>query len=290
MSIATWGKYSVRLLTYDYKTFSKPTKSWRKVKLDICPNRTSDHIYTLHTIIDKHVHQNKTKIFACFIDFEKAFDSIWHEGLFLKLLENGIGGKTFDLISTMYKNNTCAVKIGNKRTEFFSQRRGVRQGCPLSPTLFNIYINELAKELNNSTAPGPTLTESEIKCLLFADDLVILSKTKEGLQQLLDIIETFSQTWALKINLTKTKIMIFQKRPRCKENKYTFRAGNQVLVHLSGTKNQLNGKLQSGCECTESKGTESLLHDQKYNSVRNSNSNLAKNPKSNNRTNCTIWQ
>ncbi len=113
----------------------------------------------------------------------------------------------------MYKNNTCAVKIGNKPTEFLSQRRGVRQGFPLSPTLFNIYINELAKELNNSTAPGPTLTESEIKCLLFADDLVILSKTKERLQQLLDIIETFSQTWALKMNLTKTKIMIFQRDP-----------------------------------------------------------------------------
>ncbi len=79
----------------------------------------------------------------------------------------------------------------------------IRIGCPLSPTLFNIYINELAKELNNLTAPGPTLTESEIKCLFFADYLVILSKTKEGLQQLLNIIETFNQTWALKINLTK---------------------------------------------------------------------------------------
>lgn len=83
--------------------------------------------------------------------------------------------------------------------------------------------------LNNSTAPGPTLTESEMKCLLFADDLVILSKTKEGLQQLLDEIDTFSQTWALKINFTKNKIMIFQNRSR--ENKYIFRAGNQVLQH-----------------------------------------------------------
>ncbi len=204
------GKIFCSVINIRLQNFLKTHKILEKSQIGFLPkHRTSDHIYTLHTIIDKHVHQNKTKIFACFIDFEKAFDSIWHEGLFLKLLENGIGGKTFDLISTMYKNNTCAVKIGNKRTEFFSQRRGVRQGCPLSPTLFNIYINELAKELNNSTAPGPTLAESEIKCLLFADDLVILSKTKEGLQQLLDIIETFSQTWALKMNLTKTKIMIF---------------------------------------------------------------------------------
>ncbi len=194
----------------------------------------------------------------------------------------------------MYKNNTCAVKIGNKRTDFFSQRRGVRQGCPLSPTLFNIYINELAKELNNSTAPGPTLAESEIKCLLFADDLVILSKTKEGLQQLLDIIETFSQTWALKMNLTKTKIMIFQKRPRCKENKHTFRAGQQVLQHTHeytylGLKISSTGSFNLAVNALKAKAL-SLLHDQKYNSVPNSYSNLAKNPKSNNRTNCPIWQ
>lgn len=226
------GKIFCSIINTRLQNFLKTHKILDKSQIGFLPkHRTSDHIYTLHTIIDRHVYQNKSKIFACFIDFEKAFDSIWHEGLFLKLLENGIGGKTFDLISTMYKNNTCAVKIGNKRTEFFSQQRGVRQGCPLSPTLFNIYINELAKALNNSTAPGPTLTESEVKCLLFADDLVILSKTKEGLQQLLDVVETFSHTWALKINLAKTKIMIFQNRSRCRENKYIFRAGNQVLQH-----------------------------------------------------------
>jgi len=68
----------------------------------------------------------------------------------------------------------CCKKKGNKLIKFL----GVRKGCPLSPTRFNIYLNELAKELNNLTAPGTTLTESEIKCLLFADDLVILSTQK----------------------------------------------------------------------------------------------------------------
>ena len=226
------GKIFCSIVNIRLQNFLKTHKILDKSQIGFLPkHRTSDHIYTLHTIIDKHVYQNKSKVFACFIDFEKAFDSIWHEGLFLKLLENGIGGKTFDLINTMYKNNTCAVKIGNNRTEFFPQNQGVRQGCPLSPTLFNIYINELAKALNTSTAPGPTLMDSEVRCLLFADDLVILSETKEGLQQLLDVVETFGLTWALKINFAKTKIMIFQNRSRCRENKYVFRAGNQVLQH-----------------------------------------------------------
>lgn len=60
---------------------------------------------------------------------------------------------------------------------------------------------------------------------------MLRERERERLQQLLDVVQTFSQTWALKINLAKTKIMIFQNRSRCRENKYIFRAGNQVLQH-----------------------------------------------------------
>ena len=184
-----------------------------KSQIGFLPNyRTTDHIFTLNTLIDNQININKSKLFSCFVDFKKAFDSIWHEGLQYKLLESGIGGKTYDIIKSMYSNNTCAVKIGKKHTDFFQQSKGVRQGCSLSPTLFNIYINELAKTLDQSTTPGITLADTEVKCLLFADDLVLLSPTKEGLQQHLDILHKFSQTWALTVNLTKTKIMIFEKR------------------------------------------------------------------------------
>jgi retron-type reverse transcriptase len=127
------------------------------------------------------------------VDFKKAFDSIWHKGLFYKLIESGIGGKTYDFIKSMYTKNKCAVKIGNKQTYFFSQGWGVKQGCPISPTLFNIYMNELAKTLEESAAPSITLHNTEIKCLLYADDLVLLSPTKEGLQQHLDRLHKFYQ-------------------------------------------------------------------------------------------------
>ncbi len=179
------------------------------------PNcRTTDHIFTLQTLIDQELNIKKRKVYACFVDFQKAFDSIWHEGLFFRLLESGIGGKTYDLIKNMYTKSECAIKIGNKQTAFFSQGRGVRQGCNLSPILFNLYINELANQLESSTAPGLTLNNTEIRGLLYADDLVLLSPTKEGLQQHLNLLQRFCQTWALTVNTAKTKIMIFQKQHR----------------------------------------------------------------------------
>ena len=207
------GKVLCMIINHRILTFLTERNTLSKSQIGFLPNhRTTDHIYTLNTLIDNQINKNKSKLFSCFVDFKKAFDSIWHEGLMYKLLESGIGGKTYDIIKSMYTNNKCAVKIDGKHTDFFPQSRGVRQGCSLSPTLFNIYIDELTKMLEQSTAPGITLTNTEVKCLLFADDLLLLSPTKEGLQQQLDLLHKFSQTWALTVNLTKTKIMIFQKR------------------------------------------------------------------------------
>ncbi len=124
----------------------------------------------------------------------------------------------------MTSSNQCTlkVKINTKRIRYLSQERGVRQGCCLSPTLFNIYINELALSLERYAAPGLTLHDSQIRCLLYADDLVLLSPTQHGLQQNLDLLEQYCQTWALTVNLKKTNIMIFQKRSRSQESQHTF--------------------------------------------------------------------
>ena len=164
------------------------------------------------------------------MDFQKAFDSIWHEGLFLKLIESGVGGK-HDIIKSMYSNSKCVVKISEKRTTFFTQRHGVRQGCSLSPTLFNIYINELAKQLEQSAAPGLTLHDSNVQFLLYADDLVLLSPTEEGLQQ--NILEKFCQTWALTINPHKNKVLVFQKRSRPQKTKQTFNIGITQIQQIT---------------------------------------------------------
>ena len=100
--------------------------SLNKAQIGFLPKqRTSDHIYSLHTLINKNINDKQRKIFACFVDFKKAFDSVWHDGLLYKILQTGIGGKTFDIIKSLNTNSKSAVKIGNHRTAFFQQGRGV---------------------------------------------------------------------------------------------------------------------------------------------------------------------
>lgn len=182
-------------------------------------NRSSDHIFTLRTLIDNYIHKHNTKLYACFVDFKKAFDSIWHDGLLHRLLNYGIGGKMFRLIKNLYSKSSCAIKIDKYRTPFFKYLRGVRQGCILSPLLFNLFLNELPRTLNYKITDPVLLPNGEkLNTLLYADDLVLFSRSKVGLQNCLNSLESFCSTWLLEVNLNKTKIMIFQKTARKPKN------------------------------------------------------------------------
>ena len=82
-------------------------------------SRTSDHLLTIKNIAKKCVTIGQKKLYLCFIDFENAFDSIWHGGLFHKLHDLGLNGKLLDLIENIYVKTKCAVKHGGKLTHFF---------------------------------------------------------------------------------------------------------------------------------------------------------------------------
>ena len=83
-------------------------------------SRTTDHIFTLKTLSNKYVKDKKGgKLFACFVHFRKAYDSIWHKGLFHKLSINQVNGKSLNIIQRMYKNSSSAVKLGNRCTQLF---------------------------------------------------------------------------------------------------------------------------------------------------------------------------
>ena len=191
-------------------------------------NRCPDHILTLKATVNKYVDDQKGKLFACFIDFKKAFDTVWHDGLFHKLQSIGISGNFLETVRCMYKNTSCAVKLGDQLTQFFPCKKGVRQDDPLSPTLFNIFLNDLFKELQTGECDPVTLakinqagqedennqTEESTEyfnALAYADDIVLLSTSKRGLQKALDITGAYCKKWRLTINHSKTKSMVFSR-------------------------------------------------------------------------------
>ena len=99
---STLGKFFCSILNDRLMTFTKLENTLHPSQISfLLGNRTADHILTLKTLHDTHVKQhNNKKIYACFVDFKKALDSVWHDGLIYKLLDNKIGGRFYDLIKT----------------------------------------------------------------------------------------------------------------------------------------------------------------------------------------------
>ncbi len=108
----------------------------------------------------------------------------------------------------MYADNESAVKLNGKRTDYFECSLGVRQGDGLSHTLFNLYIDDLGEILNSAECEPAVYGDVKIGCLMYADDLVILSDSKIGLQCGLDKLAVYCKKWKLQINVEKSKAMI----------------------------------------------------------------------------------
>ena len=144
-------------------------------------NRAPDHIFTIRALSNKYVQDNQGRLFTCFIDFRKAFVTVWHDGLFFKLQQLGVNGNFLLTLKDIYRKTQCAVKIGDKLTQFFPCKQGVRQGDPLSPILFNIFINDIFKKLHEANCDPVTLDGKDmINALAYADDIVLLIDNQRG--------------------------------------------------------------------------------------------------------------
>ncbi len=131
-----------------------------------------DQLYTLTSLVRNRRSENKGT-YACFID--------WVDMFFYKLQEYNIDGKVYNCIKELYNHPLSNVKLNNYVTDWFSTESGVRQGDSLSPTLFAICINDLAKELKELDIPiSIPFAKNKIP---FADDIVILAENKSQLQK-----------------------------------------------------------------------------------------------------------
>ena len=227
--MSCFAKYFLAILNQRLLKFVIVNKILSKSQLGFLPgNRTSDALLILHNLIDYYCHKNKKYIFGCFVDFSKAFDSIPRYTLFEKLLKYNISGKFYDGLVSLYTEDQACVKISNKISEIFDINQGVKQGCILSPLLFNIFMADLQEKLELKDNEPPEIAPNEsCGCLIWADDLLILSESEQGLQNMLDTLHVFSEINGLKPNMDKTNVMIFNKSGRHIRRRF-FLGGLQV--------------------------------------------------------------
>ena len=174
-------------------------------------------------------------MYTCFVDFQKAYDSIRRDSLKHKLQQLGIKGKFLDIITSIYSSTKVLLSYTNYVSTPFSTSIGLKQGDILSTMFFNLFINDLPMQLEkhntqSEESESPELFNTQISSLLFADDLAIFSLTKNGLQEKLDILEKYCRQWDLNLNLKKTKVIIFNKQGNTiKKFKFYYR-GKEIEI------------------------------------------------------------
>jgi len=174
-----------------------------------CGYSTFDNLFTLYGIIQKYLGRHR-KLYAAYIDFAKAFDSVSREKLWEILKRLGIGGKMLKMLQAMYDRVSARVRCQNGTSEPYQCLRGLKQGCLASPLLFNFLVNELVREVKRKGKHGVQLSPEldDLFILLFADDVVLLSDSPIGLQNQLNVLKSTADDLGLQINLSKTSIVV----------------------------------------------------------------------------------
>ena len=165
----------------------------------------ADSAFVLNTVLWKSLAKQK-KVHLSFLDLAKAYDSVDRSVLWSKMRKLGFRGKFLDSIISMYKGDYVTSQSNGVTTDPVFLGRGLRQGCSLSPLLFALYVVDLSRDLVASRL-GVILRKVCVSVLFFADDIVLISKTPEGLRALHGIVQKHCDTLKMAISITKSKVM-----------------------------------------------------------------------------------
>ena len=154
-----------------------------------------------------------SKFYVAYIDFCKAFDSVQHTLLWSVLFRTGVQGKMLRMLKSMYRTVQACVRCGSENTEYFTCLQGLKQGCLASPTLFSLFVNELAHDIISQGKHSLQFSPNDIEIcvMLFADNIVLLSATIIGLQNQITALYNAANRLRLQVTLSKTKVMVFRK-------------------------------------------------------------------------------
>ena len=165
---------------------------------------TRDAIGALRVLTERSLEHNQ-EIYICFVDYEKAFERVDWKKLMNALRRIGIDWRDRRLIGNLYMGQKVRIRIEGEYSEPGLIFTGVRQRCPLSPLLFNTYIEEQIREALEDTEEGIKVGGKLVKALRFADDQAMLAGREDELQKMMDRLNTVSIQYKMKINIKKNK-------------------------------------------------------------------------------------
>ena len=175
---------------------------------------TIDNIYILNTCIQTAISKGES-LYAGFVDYTAAFDKINRHKLFEKLKKLKVPEYLVQAIQEIYKETPYTIGSSTIWTN-----KGLRQGCPMSPLLFAIYIYDIEKALDNWQSGGIRIGQSTIRCLEYADDIIIMARQPGELKDMIQCLKRYSDKRDMVISTEKTKVVRFSAGGRKSTHKW----------------------------------------------------------------------
>ncbi len=214
-----------------------------------CGRGTRDNIYILQTIVENRLRKKRGKLYAFYVDLRAAFETIDREEMCKKLKILGVKGRLGRSIEMIYKRTTNRVRTEEGMSKVFGSWQGVRQGCPLSPVLFNLYIADLEKWLEKNQDGGTIIKGKKIFTLAYADDMILMAENPEEMKGMLRCLEKYLKRYKLELNVKKSKMQIFKKGGKpAKAEKWLWK---QQEIEIVKTYKYLGYMMQADGGCAE---------------------------------------
>ena len=175
-----------------------------------------DQVFGLKQICEKYLEKRDKDVYVAFLDLEKAYDKVDRCVLWQVLEQYEVYRRLVDAVKSFYKESKVCVRVGRQEGTWFQVRVGLRQGCVMSPWLFNLFMDSVVKEVKvNTQEKGLALWdigtkckwEKEVSMLLFADDTVLVSDSRDKLQCLVEKFSRACTSRGLGVNVDKSKVM-----------------------------------------------------------------------------------
>ena len=197
---------------------------------------TTEQITNLRILCEKFKEKGKT-LYHNFIDYRKAFDRVWQETLWAVMKKHNIDHKLVDMIMALYDDTKSTVQVDNTLTDWFKSTVGVRQGCLLSPYLFNIFLEQIMSEALEGFETAVSINGKPITNLRFADDIALITDSMEKLSELTERLDKASAKMGMEINGEKCKIMQIGKKNNMQDaDNIDIQVGNHTIEKVNDFK------------------------------------------------------